>query len=352
MKALVAQLQMRCAGALAVLRRRMMPPAYAALEIGTASWMSYALAAFCALELPRALEHGPKPAAQLEREGFGNAHMLERLLRALCAYGVVARSSDGRYRLARTGRALAGNASLAPMIIYANAPWHAAAYHRLAVVIRTGGDGFTAAHGRSLFAYLSQDTDASAAFDAAMQAMSALSAQAFVEAYDFGRVTSVVDVGGGRGALMQAVRAAYANVRATVFDLPHVVSPASAPEVTFVAGDILHDVPPRAQAYVMSHVLHDWPDEACERMLRNVRAAMTPDARLLIYEMVVPAGANRWSPDTVSDIEMLAMLGGKERTRAEFETLLTRSGLRLNRLLPAAAPEAVIECFPAESPNR
>lgn len=342
----------RCAATIAKVRRRLAPREYAALELGTASWVAYALCAFCDLGLPEALTTARTPE-ELAAAGYGSAPLLARLLRSLAGYDVVKRLRDGRYALGHVGLALTGKGSVAPMIRYANAPWHAGAYHRLADAIRHGGEGFTPAHGAPLFTYLGEHSQESKLFDDAMNALGELYADPFARAYDFASARSVVDIGGGTGALLAAVRARFPHVEATVYELPHVVRATPPREgIVFVEGDIVSQPPPQADRYILSHVLHDWDDERAAAILRNVRASMRDDARLLIFELIAGEDGNSWAPDRITDIEMLTMLGGRERTRAEFSALLERCGLTLLAVHPAGVPEAVIECAPAGNPGR
>lgn len=349
----LAGLMMRAFSALATLRRRLIPPEYAALEIGTASWVSSALAAFCELGLPQALAQRPMSADELAQAGFGSRAMLERLMQALRSYDIVRRDPSGRYELARVGRALPGEHGLGAMIRYANAPWHALAYAHLAQGLREARSGFECAHGEPLFAYLRRDAHAGTLFDDAMTAIAHLYGRALARAYDFSGVADVLDAGGGSGALLLEVKQRYPHLRCTVFETAEVVRRANggAQQIEFVEGDLLRDVPPRAQVYLLSHVLHDWGDDSCERILRNVAQAMNPQSRLLIYELLAVSSGS-WRPERVSDLEMLAILPGKERTRAEFEVLAARAGLCVRRVIATGAPEAVIECVRAESPGR
>ncbi len=335
------------------MRRRLLPPAFAALDLGTAGWTAQALSAFCELELPQALAGRSCTAAELSAAGHGNEALLFRLLRNLCAYDVVRYAGDGRFALSHVGKGLIGRQSAASMIRYANASWHAAAYASLAQGIRRNASGFAAAHGQALFERLRENSAAGALFDAGMQAMSRLYAPPFAAAYDFSHCTSVVDVGGGTGVLLQAIVERYPNVRATVFELPACAqraravldASAFAACIDVVEGDILRDAPPPARAYVLSHVLHDWDDETCAKMLANVRRSMAVESRLLVYELIAPSTNNAWSQDRLTDLEMMAMLPGRERTRKEFDALLQRSGLRVRRVLPTAAAECIVEAM-------
>jgi len=336
---------------LAKVRRRLLPRHVAAIELGTMSWVAQALAAFCDLGLPQALAREPKTAAELSAQGYGRADKLFRLLRALAAYDVVRYAGGDRFTLGHLGKGLVGERSASPMVLYANAPWHLQGYSKLAQSIRGTSSGFETAHGAPLFAYFQQNAQAGAVFDAAMQSLTPLFAHAFAHAYDFSKLSHVVDIGGGTGVLLALVLERYPAMRGTVFELPAVARRAReiartdemGERLQIAEGNIFADAPPAADAYIFSHVLHDWDDESCIRMLQNVRRAMPPNGRVLVYEVVAARPNNAWSQDRLQDIEMLAILPGRERTREEYGSLFSRSGLRLNRVIPASAPESIIE---------
>ena len=344
----------RLADGLAKLRRRLIPRRFAALELGTMSWVAQSVAAFCELGLPQALAGGARTAAELAAQGYGDEAMLFRLLRALCAYDVVRYIGRGRFALGHLGKALTGADSVAPMLLYANAPWHVQGYTHLAQAVRTGRPGFDIAQGAPLFEYFAANPQAGAVFDAAMQALTPFFAAPFAEAYDFTPLRHVVDVGGGTGLLLAAVLERFPNVRGTVFELPAVAQRARkilaerkyGARLDVAEGNIFTDAPPVADAYILSHILHDWDDESCVRMLRNVRRAMPAQARVLVYEIVAPEPNNLWSQDRITDLEMMAMLPGRERTREEFADLFQRAGLQLTRVIGAAAAESIIEAVP------
>lgn len=342
----VAGVLTRIADALAKLRRRLIPRHFAVIELGTMSWVAQSIAAFCELGLPDALAQNPHTADELAAKGYGDRARLFRLLRALAAYDVVTSIGNERFALGYLGKALAGRDSAAPLIRYANASWHTAGYMHLADGIRSGRPGFDVSQGMPLFAYFEQHPQAGAIFDAAMQSLAPLFAQAFAAAYDFSGMHHIVDVGGGTGALLATVLQRFPHLRGTVFELPSVLQRARLVDrLDAAAGDILTDAPPAADAYVLSHILHDWDDESCVRMLQNVRRAMPEQARVLVYEIVAAPPNNWWTQDRITDLEMMAMLPGRERTRDEFAALFARAGLRLGRIIPAAAPESILEAL-------
>ena len=114
-----------------------------------------------------------------------------------------------------------------------------------------------------------------------------------------------------------------------------------------VGGDFFESVPAGGDAYLLSHVIHDWPREQAVRILRNCRDAMARDGRLLLVEMVVPDG-DEPHPARVLDMFMLLVNGaGQERTAAEYADLLQEAGFRLERIVPTASPVSVVEGRPA-----
>ncbi len=334
----------RAADVLAKVRRRIIPRRFGIIELGTMSWVAHSLAAFCELGLPDALAQRARTAEDLAANGYGNRDRLFRLLRALAAYDVVKSEGGGRFALGYLGKALTGEGNAAPMVLYANAPWHTAAYADMATGIRDDRPGFDVAHDVPMFSYYESHPKARRTFDAAMQSLTPLFADAFAAAYDFSRMHHIVDVGGGTGVLLATVLARFPGLRGTVFEVQNVAERVPAGErLDVVAGDILTGEPPVADAYIFSHVLHDWDDSSCVRMLQNVRKTMPTHARVLVYETVAPAPNNWWTQDRISDLEMLAMLPGRERTREEFADLFRRANLRLNRIVRAGAPESILE---------
>jgi hypothetical protein len=203
--------------------------------------------------------------------------------------------------------------------------------------------------GTGLFEYLQAHPDAGALFDAAMESLSPQFANAFAAAYDFANIEHVVDIGGGTGMLLATVLERHAHVRGTLFERPEVEPRVRAGERLGVArGDMFSDPPPTADAYIFAHVLHDWDDDSCVRILQNLRRAMPSHGRVLVYEIVAAPPNNRWSQDRLQDLEMLAILPGRERTRDEFDALFTRAGFRLHRVIATGAPESILEVLPKQ----
>lgn len=342
-EAVIARFLTRAVAWLGRLRRRIMPSHIAAIELATSSWIPLATAAFCELGLPEALQSSARTPHGLSEQGYGDENALRRLLRGLSGYDVVLDLGNDRFALGHIGRALVpGKSSAAAMMRYANAQWHLEAWTNLARGILHGEVPFQIAHGISFFDYFKQNPDAGKLFDDAMNAVVQIHTDAVAAAYDFSTASHIVDVGGGNGVLLESIAKRYPSTRATLFERQEVLAHADG-AFTRATGDFFSDALPAADVYVLSHVLHDWDDESCVRLLRNLRRAMPAGARVLAIETVVEPERNVWSQDKITDLEMLATLTGRERTFEEFDSLFAGSGLRLKRVIPTPAAESIME---------
>ena len=232
--------------------------------------------------------------------------------------------------------------------------------------MRTGEPGFVPAHGCRFWEYLDSHPAEAAGFNETMSRISAARDAVLAGAYEFDDLRRLVDVGGGDGSLLRAVLARHPHLQGVVFDQPGVVEVARErlleagldERCEAVAGDFMEAVPPGGDAYLLSLILHDWDDETALRILRNCRAAMNDAARLLVVELVVPAADDPApAPGVVrivrqTDLEMLAVVGGRERTAAEYGELLAQAGFSLARILPLEGmPWSVMEGVTVERPT-
>ncbi|MDQ4119239.1 MAG: methyltransferase, partial [Actinomycetota bacterium] len=197
---------------------------------------------------------------------------------------------------------------------------------------RHGGTPFEIVHGTTFFDHLHAHPAESASFQASMAARAAGEAAAVVAAYDFARFTDLVDVGGGTGVLLAAIREAAPGLDAVLFDRPEVVAGCAQPAV---GGDFFTEVPAGAQAYLLSRVIHDWPDPDAVAILTTCRRAMPPQGVLLLVEAVLPQRAAADPAAIRMDLHMLTLLGGRERTVTEFTGLLDAAKLYLTAVIPA-----------------
>jgi DNA-binding transcriptional ArsR family regulator len=325
------------------------------LEMIVAAWPAQAIAAAAQLGVADALHGGPLPIGELATRVGADADALSRLLRALVSHGVFRRRRDGRYELNALADTLRRDA---PVSMYAAARFYGSGEQRqrwtlLAEAIRTGKSVVPVLHGVDGFGYFAAEPGHAELFDQTMASVSQLADACVVAAYDFSRFSHIVDVGGGRGPLLAAILASAPRSRGTLYDLPQVVAATTealhghgtnglADRVHTVGGSFFTEVPAGADAYVLKNVVHDWPDEQALRILRNVRSAAPVDATVLLVEFVIPAH-DREFPGKWVDLEMLLNLGARERSAAEYRSLLGQAGFALTRVVPTASPLSLVE---------
>jgi hypothetical protein len=284
---------------------------------------------------------GATPAEIAAQTGL-NADALDRMLRLLAAYGVFTRGADGRYEHSAASLLLRSDdpRSQRAHVRMNGMPVFWDRYTELAATARTGRPQRDFA---SLVDYLAAHPEESAIFNAAMVSKSRAVLPAVAAAYDFAGFGTIVDVGGGRGHLLQLILDRTPQAKGILFELEHVIADGTeAPRFELAAGDFFNDPLPAADAYLLMDVLHDWDDVDAARILAAVRRAARPQSRVLVVETLVPDTAGPHFGKSL-DITMLAVTGGRERTEAQYGVLLRGVGLQLTRVLPTASQYSIVE---------
>ncbi len=323
----------------------------------TACWSTQALRVAIDMELPERLAAGPADAPSLAIACGAPADALQRLLRALCALGVCREGRDGRYHLGEAGEALCrcppgGGPSLRSIVQWWAGPmwslWEALGYS-----VATGRSAREQLTGHKGYGFLDAQPQAAATFHEAMQAMTALVADDVVALELWRDVRQLVDVGGGNGTLACALAAAHEQLNATVLDRADagpaarawIESQGLSSRCRFVAGDFFAVLPPRQDAYQLKSILHNWDDAACARILACCAQAAAPGSALVLVERVRPARLRPTLHDAAlarTDLNMLAGLGGRERSREEFAALLAAAGFALASVRPTGFEFSVL----------
>lgn len=303
------------------------------------------------------LAGGPQRAEELAAASGVHAPSLRRLLRHLASLEILREEEDGRFALTLLGDTLRRDSpfSLRAAAILYGAPFVWRAIGDLHYAVATGKDTFTHAHGVPFFDHLAAHPDDAAAFRAWMTRSSQMQLADVLAAYDFSAFSTLVDVGGGQGALLAGILAACPRLRGVLFDSPEIVhratfSEAVATRCQRIGGSFFDAVPPGGDAYLLQHVLHDWNDDRALRVLRNCRRACAREATLLIIEALV-AEDDAPALSGFLDLLMMSLTGGRERSAAELARLLEAAGFRLTRCIPIGSPFSLLEAVPAEDPD-
>ena len=289
---------------------------------------------------------------------------IERVLRGLVGMNVCDEIEGGRFRLTSLGEYQRPNH---PDSVEARVLVHGQLFYpmwdKLGAALRTGEGGSQRALGMPFFEYLIEDSQAGLLFDRTMAGEGPFRHRPAVEAYDFGQFETVVDVGGGNGALTAEILKAYPRPSGIVFDLPRAAAAAQATidagglgnRCRFVGGDAFETVPGGGDAYVLSNFLVIWQDDRSVLPLRNCRKAIAPDGKMLLIEWVMPAGNEphegfRFWDTVARDLLMLTIYGsggGRVRTGAGFRDLLDAAGFEITAIIPTRGSVNVIEAKPA-----
>jgi len=330
-------------------------PDRVAIRLLTGMWAMQAAASAARLGIPDIIGDGAKTPDEVANAAGTHPGATRRLLRGLASLGVFSREDGERYRVTDVGRFLRSDTpgSLKDMFIGESDTVHWRSWERLDDAVRTGDPRPKAVFGTPAFDYYGAHPEEGAQFGKAMENVSKFAATAVLGAYDFSGARTIMDVGGGNGSMTIAILERTPEVRGLVVDLPYIEGPAREriraagleSRMRFEPVNFFERVPQGADVHMLKFILHDWNDEESVQILKNCRAAIAPDGRLVAVEMVVP---EQIQPDFVHvmDLNMLVMTGGLERTAKEYETLFAKAGFRLSRVVPTESPFSVIEARP------
>lgn len=318
--------------------------------------VSQAVLAAVELDVPDLLGDGERTSDDLAEATGADPSTLYRLLRALASLGVLHEAEGRRFSLTPLGQPLRGDVpgSLRGWTRLLGREYVWRSWGNLTDAVRNGENSFRALYGADVFEWRAEHPEESAIFDEAMRSLTAPSTAAVLAAYDFGRFGTIVDVGGGNGTLLALLLAAHPSARGILFDQAHVVAGADsvltaagvADRCEIVAGSFFENVPQGGDAYVLKSIIHDWEDEESVSILSACRASMGPAAVVLLIERDL-GEPNENPVAKLSDLNMLVMPGGLERSDDEYAALFEQAGLRYTSTTVTATGHAVIEATPA-----
>ena len=332
------------------------PPHVQLVQMAMGHWISRIVYLAAQLGIADLLASGPKTADELAGPTKMHAPSLYRWMRSLANLGILTESPGRRFALTPLGEALKTGApgSARASILTIASDWWLEGFAELPYSVETGKSGFEKSMGMPIFDWMAKHPEIASLFSETMIGFHGQEPAAVADTYDFSGLKTLVDVGGASGFLLATLLRRNPASRGILFDLPHVVRDAPpllaaqgvAERVTIEAGSFFETVPAGGDAYLLSHIIHDWDEEKCLAILGHVRRAMNPKGRLLLIEMVLPADDTP-HPGKMLDVMMLVGPGGQERTEPEYATLLGKAGFRLTRVVPTASAASVVEAVVA-----
>ncbi|HEY0853734.1 MAG TPA: methyltransferase [Devosia sp.] len=318
-------------------------------QLAASHYLVRALHVAAELDVAGRVGQGKRPVAALAEEADANADALGRLLRLLASRGIfVFDGTDVSNTPASELLASGHPASLRDFVLMFGQPIQWTMAGDLMHAVRSGEAVADRAHDGGLWSYFKDNPEYGRQFDGAMTAKSAAQIGGILATHDFSRYRRIVDVGGGRGHLLAAIRGRHPQLECVLFDLPQVIAAAeaegAAAQLRLVGGDFFTNDLPAGDAIILQEILHDWDDAHCHRILAAARRALAPGQRLLVIETEVPPGDTPdWSK--LLDVVMLAAFAARQRTADEYRTLLAAQGFRL---LAGTDTGAGISIFEAE----
>jgi hypothetical protein len=306
------------------------------------------------LGVPDLLAEQPMTAAELAGRTNTNADAMQRSLRAAIVMGIFERLPDGRFTNNRLSNALRSGdvESTRAFATYFGSPANLQAWADYRETLRTGASAFERVHGVSVWDWYDRHPDERETFARAMMGMTLLDAPGIAQAYPFAEVGTLCDVGGGRGTLLSELLLHHPKLRAKLCDMPGVLESAKellgkrgvVDRVELVPGSFFESVPKGADAYLLKNILHDWDDERAVKILKTCRDAMLPQNRLLVVELLVEDGSEDFR--NLVDLQMMvSTVGGRERSRTDFERLFGATGFQISRTFPTPTGMSVIEAL-------
>ncbi len=330
----------------------------------TAMAMGYArsrvLCAAARLDVADALGGNERSVDELASLCHADPASLYRLLRALASIGVVAETRPACFRLTPLGEPLrkdAPNSQWAAVVFWADLLADSWSY--LTECVRTGSNAMDIMQREGVASRWSKDPNAGAIFRAVMGTAPAEDYMRIAQAWDFSPFHTAADLGGGGGALIAAVLTAFPHLQGMLVDRPDAIDSARArfegeslaARCKLLAADLCAAIPAEADVYMMKHVLHGYRDEPAIGVLRNCRRVLPPEGRLLVIEFVLPDIVDHADPEMehrfMSDLNMMAVSGGKERSAVEWKALLKSAGFECRRIIPVSGElVSIIEAAP------
>lgn len=326
------------------------PPQAQIAEIMLSQVVSRLVHLAATLKLADHLDAGPKTAAELAPLTGTHAPTLHRILRTMASLGFFTEDGQHRFALKPLGAVLKSGTPSHAAAVTIGGEMFIRSFDNFLYSAHTGKTGFAHAFGMPIFDWLGAHPAEATLFAETMVGFHGMEPPAVAAAYDFSTFNTIADVGGSTGNMIATILSRYPGPRGILYDLPHVVAEAApvlkargvADRVRIEGGSFFDGVPAGANAYVLSHIIHDWNEEQCLTILGHCRRAMAANGKLLLVEMVLPEGDTP-HPGKLTDMIMLTVPGGEERTPSQYDALLGKAGFKMTRVVPTASLVSIVE---------
>lgn len=320
--------------------------------------LPFAIRGLATLGVADVLASGPLPIEAIAGTVGADTDALYRTLRFTASHGVFAELPDRVFELTPCAELLRSDvpgSMRQGLTIGEGTATQLQVFSEIVHTLRTGESGYQKLTGATPFQAMATNKPMARRIGGQMEDSSRRLSQCVLDAVDFSADQIVADIGGGTGTMIGTILARHPQLTGVLLDLPPVVT--GAPQVLdglgvagrcqVVGGDMFQEVPAGADSYVLSCVLHDWPDDRAAAVLARVRAAMPDSGRLLVVEAVIGAGGTPTGLAIQADFSMLIYGGGRERTASEHTALLARAGFELAGITPTSSGFSVLQARPA-----
>ena len=323
------------------------------LQLISSQWLARSLYVVAKLRIADHIADGHCSVTALAEKTQMHSNSLYRVIRALACTGYFTEVSPREFALTPLGESLKSDApgAVRSTILTLTGQLQWESWGETLHSVRTGETGIKKAFGKSLFEYLGENPEEAGWFNETMEGSHRGEAPAVAQAYDFSTVNAIADLGGGGGTLLTTILETYPQLKGVLLDLSHVSGKACelinnlglSERCAFLEGSFFEAVP-EVDVYLLSHVIHDWTDEQCITIFENCKKA-NPKAEILLVEIIIPLG-DTFHPAKLIDLQMLALLGGQERTEDEYAMLFARAGYKLDHVTPLPGRASVLRAIP------
>lgn len=332
--------------------RKLTPANVAIIEMVQGFYVAKAIGVVAGLNIAEHLKEGEKDISELATKTGAHKEPLYRLMRMLASQGIFIEKANKIFKNNRLSNTLLDrNDSMRHMVIHQVNGINWKMFEKLDSVVKSDTNAADDILGMDIFEYLEKNPDKNEIYNNAMTNNSLMLSYAILSEYNFSKTRNIIDIGGGQGVLLSIILHKYQHIKGKVFDLAHVVEGAQkiaeeygvSDRMEFISGNFFESIPEGGDMYFLKSILHNLSDQQCIDLLKKIKKVTPTNGKILIFEPIIENNS-RYSFAKLYDIQMLVCRnGGKERTKEEFMEIISKSELKINRIVQTAAPFSIIE---------